>query len=209
VSSTGALRKKSSNVKGHQDDGAKRSRLAFEAQLNCYCDDLAKEAITAVILDNNARGTEGRQPLPLEQARVYLGDEKQTTDLAKTLRFHVGRAQARDFYASEDVMTNATFDTVCWEDLHHTLEKKPKMYQLWYGKQGSGFCGTGEMLKRWKEDESGLCPNCGREEDAGHLNRCGNPNRRRLLSSSIDELTDWMEGHHTHPELAHWIPLYL
>lgn len=86
------------------------------------------------------------------------------------------------------------------------------MYQLWYGKQCLGYCGTGLMLKRWgnhkKVDTS--CPNCGKaDEDAHHLNQCGSPDRRRLLAEHIVEIEEWMKGHCTHPELQQWLPIYL
>ena len=84
------------------------------------------------------------------------------------------------------------------------------MYQLWYGKQCSGYCGTGEMLRRWDKEANASCPNCGaHNETAGHLNRCGSPERRQLLAKHIEEIEEWMKTHSTHPELQRWIPLYL
>ena len=80
--------------------------------------------------------------LLLESASVVIGKNKQTTDLAKGLRYFIGKATAREFYATRNskghnIMDKETFDTVTWEDLRDTLALKPKMYQLWFGKQGS------------------------------------------------------------------------
>ena len=86
--------------------------------------------------------------LPLEDASVTFGDVKQTSDVTKELRFHVGRQKARKLYSELSIMDNTTFDSVAWLDLQWTLERKPWMYQLWFSKQGSGYCGTGEMLHR-------------------------------------------------------------
>ena len=83
------------HVKGHQDDGIERFRLGFKAQLNCYCDELAKGAVTGVVIQQDRRGTDVRQVLSLERARVYFGDRKQTTDMAKSLCYHVNQARAR------------------------------------------------------------------------------------------------------------------
>eukprot|EP00984_Skeletonema_dohrnii_P013730 scaffold5718_cov112-Skeletonema_dohrnii-CCMP3373.AAC.7 len=70
-----------------------------------------------------------------------------------------------------------------------------RMYQLWYGKQCSGFCGTGQMISRWDPDASESCPNCGRFETADHLTQCDNRIRRDLLKEGIRDLDDWMSWH--------------
>ena len=55
------------HVKAHQDDFVDRSTLSLPAQLNCFCDDLAKRAVNAAILS-----------IPLEQAALSIdGDNKQ------------------------------------------------------------------------------------------------------------------------------------
>ena len=84
------------------------------------------------------------------------------------------------------------------------------MYQLWFGKQNSGYCGTGQWLRRWDPTASSKCPNCGQlQEEAGHLNRCKDPGRERLLEEKLVHLQQWMEEHLTHPELVYWIPRYI
>ena len=127
------------HVKAHQDDYRRRDRLSLAARLNCECDDLAKAAVIEVIFDDCYGGITERQPLPLEPARVFIAGQKQTTDLAKAMRFHVGRARAKQFYSDEDIMTEDEFEEVSWSDLGNTIQKKPKMYQLWLGKQGSRY----------------------------------------------------------------------
>ena len=44
-------------------------------------------------------------------------------------------------------MDNEMFHMVTWDDIQDTLALKPKMYQLWFAKQGSDHCRTGVMLK--------------------------------------------------------------
>ena len=197
------------HVTAHQDDYRRRDRLSLAAQLNCECDDLAKAAVIEAIFDDQHSGINKRQTLPLESARVFISDVKQTTDLARAMRFHVGRARAKQFYADEDIMSEDDFEEVSWPDLGNTIQRKPKMYQLWLGKQGSGYCGTGKMLQRRDKSADSSCPNCGRMEDTQHLCRCRDSGRRQLLRDSVDSLREWMRDQHTHPEIAHWIPLYI
>ena len=106
-------------------------------------------------------------------------------------------------------MDHATFDSVAWPDVRRTLDRKPWMYQLWFIKQGSGYCGTGEMLHRWDNSAKAHCPNCGRFETAAHLNRYPNADRTWLLGRSIDDLTSWMKKNYTHPELVEHVPEFL
>ena len=199
------------HVKAHQDDYKKRRDLPLDAQLNCFCDDLAKEAVIEGIMNGIQKGA----TLPLESASVFIGSNKQTTDLAKGLRYFIGKATAREFYATpnskgHNIMDTEVFDTVAWEDLRDTLALKPKMYQLWFGKQGSDHCGTGAMLKRWDKSADSRCPNCRKaNEDADHLNKCRDTGRQQMLLKCIKELKDWMIDNNSYPELTEWIPQYL
>ena len=52
---------------------------------------------------------------------MYIGDDKQTTELAKGIQYSTRKAQAKEFYASRDILDAATFESAAWEDLHETL----------------------------------------------------------------------------------------
>ena len=41
------------------------------------------------------------------------------------------------------------FEVVDWDAIKLTLKGKSKMYNLWYGKQCSGWCSTNKKLKQW------------------------------------------------------------
>jgi len=108
------------------------------------------------------------------------------------------------------VMTAEAFDLVQWDDIRSALEQKPRMYQLWYAKQGSGYCGTGKNMKQWQMTTNSRCPNCNKpKEDAVHLNICGSKERKQLLQRSICDIEVWMEEHNTHPDIIEFVPLYL
>ena len=135
------------HVKGHQDSIRRYADLSFEAKMNTECDRWAKEAIINYVFSDfhGSIGSIDRdlQILPLESARVFLGGVKQTTDIAKGLRASRGRERAKAFYAKEGVFDNRTFDSIDFDAIQSVLKSKPQMYNLWYGKQCSGFCGTG------------------------------------------------------------------
>ena len=63
---------------------------------------------------------------------------KQTTDVSKGLKRDIGRQQARSFYQRTNLLSEKVFDIVDWDAIELVLKGKPKMYNLWYGKQCSG-----------------------------------------------------------------------
>ena len=156
-----------------------------------------------------------RATLPLESASIFIGENKQTSDLTKGLRYYIGKATAEEFYAKpnpkgQNIMDNETFKIVMREDLQDTLALKPKMNQLRFSKQGSDHCGMGKMLKRWEKSANSRCPNCGiLNKDAGHLNRCTDNDRRLMLIKCIKEIKEWVIKNIIYPELIKWVPQYL
>ena len=71
---------------------------------------------------------------------MYWG-VKQTTDLAKGLRNTIGTANALAHYKEQQIFDKVTFESIDFEPIKMVLAAKLKMYNLWYGKQCSGFYG--------------------------------------------------------------------
>ena len=76
-------------VRAHPDNSKQRSAHSIEAQLKCRCDDLAKAAVCEAM--SEIPGTPRSYILPLEDVSIFIDDVKQTTDVAKDLRHHIGR----------------------------------------------------------------------------------------------------------------------
>ena len=174
---------------------------------------MAKDAVkeARVAIDDDGLVKDSRTDrLPLELASLMIGTIKQTTDVAKDLRYLIGKSRAKPLMTKTGVMSADAFDLVQWDDLQRALDSKPRMYQLWYANQGSGYCGTGKNMKQWKMATHSRCPNCNKhKEDAAHLNVCNSSERKRLLKRSIGELEEWMEEHNTHPDVLEFVPQYL
>ena len=62
-------------------------------------------------------GTPRSYILPLEDVSIFINDIKQTTDVAKDPRHHIGRRSARKLYQELNIMENVTFDSVAWDDI--------------------------------------------------------------------------------------------
>ena len=151
------------HVKAHQDEKMPWDKILFEEQQNYHCDKMAKEAIQNHLtlrveyeIEERTYVPPDTSRLPLELAMVSIAGVKQTTDVGKGLKKVIGHRQAEDFNAKQNKegkgqVPDEVFDRVDWEAIDLTLAAKPKMYNLWYGKQCSGWCEVGSKLKYWEE----------------------------------------------------------
>jgi len=208
-------------VESHQDRYKMWWQLSTEQQLNCICDELAKEAVRQSF--GFSVRTAPQLRLPRESAAVFVAGMKQTTDVAQDVRFELSRVAAERFYTAPlggrrpDGSRRPgglgwsleSFQAVDWAMLDATLAKKPQMYKQWLAKQGSGFCGTQQMVAHWDSSRDGRCPNCQRPEPASHLNLCPDADRTRLLRDMANQLGSWLEKNYAHPELLEWLPRYI
>ena len=208
-------------VESHQDDFKLWHQLTLEQQLNCECDILAKQAVESSLSPRSPRYS--HQRLPRESAAVFVHGIKQTSDVAKDVRFALGQVEAERFYTASLGerrpdgsrkkgglgWSKASFHAVDWRALDATLDTKPWMYRQWLAKQSSGFCGTQRMVARWDSARDGLCPDCGKQERASHLCLCSNAERTLLFTQMADRIGVWLSNNFAHPELAYWIPRYI
>ena len=126
------------------------------------------------------------------------------------LKQDIGRHQAREFYKGKQLLAEKIFDVVYWDTIELMLEDKPKLYNLWYGKQCSGWCGTSTKLKEWGQTTDSRCPNYrGLSKDASHLTVCPCANQTGLFKVKVRKLEERVHRHHTDQELAPLITEYM
>ena len=87
-------KKMSANIKYHHVDGHMDKYLLFhqmtlEQKMNTRCHRLVKKAVHRVIVTGMRR--EEKQLLPREDVAVFVDNRKLTRDLAKTVRYKVGK----------------------------------------------------------------------------------------------------------------------
>jgi hypothetical protein len=86
------------------------------------------------------------------------------------------------------------------------------MYKIWRSKPHTGFCGTRVQVGEYSglECPDKKCPNCGHREMAEPILLCPNKDRRRLLTETTANLSEWLnQDYLTNLELAYWIPKYI
>ena len=205
------------HVGAHADDHNEWSNLTLEEQLNCRCDELAKDAVHLAL---SAPSSTTRFLFPREGVAVFVGGNKQTSDVAPSIRFHVGQMEARQaltqpYFVQGKLkappMSPAQFDSIDWVSRHRALSTSPDMYRIWLAKQTNNFSATGVQLSRYgMAIDEDRCPNCRtRGERSDHLCRCPDPGRTRLYKEQIQELEDWLIKSYAHPEIVYFLPKYL
>ncbi len=213
------------DVDAHADERQQWERLTIAQQINCRCDLLAKRAVSTAISLGSA--IPQRFLFPNEGVAVFVNGWKQTSDLSLSVRFEVGKREARKVLTQPYTvggqlkpapLSCEQFDEIDWVSRDRALTHGD-MYKTWLTKQTSNFCGSGVQVARYAGDTSGIssmelvqdcCPNCGMKgERASHLCCCPDPDRTRLYKEQIEELETWMIKAYGHPELVYFLPKYL
>ena len=98
-------------------------QMMLEQQMNYWCDKEANKAVERSIQHKFV--TEGKQLLPGEDAAVFVGGKKLTSDLSRAVRLETSREKAKEFLINECKWSAEQFDEVDWGLLDATLDKKP------------------------------------------------------------------------------------
>jgi hypothetical protein len=103
---------------------------------------------------------------------------------------------------SKNRFGQATSADVDWEACGQAMASSSLTTRHWIVKHTSGMCGTGKMMKLWKQRSSSKCPRCEAPvEDAAHVWRCPQPEAKAVWEQSIDGLREWMTKQKTHPAI--------
>ena len=66
----------------------------------------------------------------------------------------------------------------------------------------SGWCATGEMMKRWDKSLVAMCPRCGQHsEDTDHILKCQTIGAVKTWNSSVGSMQSWLDANTTCPDL--------
>lgn len=93
------------------------------------------------------------------------------------------------------------FHRVDWWSFDFKLSKQSKMISIRLEKQASSFCGTRLMTSQIFNNDENCCPNCLLPNECFyHLKE-----RTWQFHESIEQLEKWLDGRHTHPDIAFWV----
>ena len=199
------------HVKSHMDNMLSWEQLSLEQQLNCDCDVLAKASVTRALDTARDKTPQHAGLLPTEAVGLFVNQHKITSDPTNSLRYLLGKQEARRFLTTEQEWTEDQFDSVGWDWLHQVLASKLIMFHLWLSKQHSNFCATGLQMKRCKLSDDDRCPSCwSHRERARHLCECPSDSRTQLFLDNVADLDSWLTlNNNTDSELAYWLIKYI
>ena len=91
---------------------------------------------------------------------------------------------------------------VDWEANQAAMKSVPQSKRQWVTKFESGICGTGRMMKLWKQRVIDNCPRCGvPKETTTHIIKCQSVGAQTVWEKSMSELNKWLVENNTCPDL--------
>ena len=197
-----------SHVKAHQDEEEDWTQLTRESQLNCGCDYGAKKRIYSSDPPEELR----QRAFPLEPITLFVGDEKITSESGPVIRFAAHKQEARSLFSSLQILRPDQFDAVAWAQIHRSLHRAPKMFQMFAFKQVFNVSAVfNNLSKQDKYKHLGrMCPCCTYQvETAGHILFCEEEGRVKNFLRQAEVLANWLREVGTDWELSELIVAFV
>ena len=116
---------------------------------------------------------------------------------------HIEGKELLEYWESKERFGTGSAEVIHWEAVGKAMSAVGRTRRQWVVKHASGFCATGKMLQRWKQQESAKCPRCEVSvEDARHVWLCKGEGVQTRWEQSIRKLRVWMTMQKTQPNLA-------
>ena len=192
------------HIKGHQDGKKKLEDLTRLELLNVEVDLYAKEFWVEKYdqtTDMQRRYFKYRTPMGMWNISV-LGT-RVVTKLFTCLRESIEGGKAAEYWVlNKKRFTETSYFEVDWEANKQAMESVGLARRHWVTKFESGFCGTGRMMKIWKQRVIDNCPRCGAaNETTTHILRCPAASAYKSWEKSLVSLEDWLVEKKTCPDL--------
>ena len=129
------------HISAHQNDLREWTELTLFEKGNCLCDDLAKGTLKDAIL------TKAIPPeLPILSWNIRLHGKLVYNEIGHTIRKSIAKKKLIP-YMEHLGLPDFMFERIDWTLLGDTLHAFPEVFQLWYSKHISNFCGIGSQMK--------------------------------------------------------------
>jgi hypothetical protein len=183
------------HVKGHQDDAKSQEELDQWSLWNIQMDAEAKQ------FWKTAKHQYIDPLLCGEPWRTTLDGRKMTSNLRERLREACCTPPAMAYWDRKGRFGSFSSNDIDWDVVGAAMKQSKPHRQRWVSKTISGFCATGQMMKRRKERDTDACPRCGAPENVQHIWKCTHYTND-LWESSMKNVKDWLLANQTHPEIA-------
>jgi len=125
-------------VEAHQYDSVAFENLPLAAQLNTLVEKLAKNALQAAWLNRQFISN----LFPFEPVQFSVQNNKIASSPKSTIMAVWSDDTAQDVFHNRNIINCSKFDLIWWDVVETTMNSFPKMFQVWWTKQVSRFCGT-------------------------------------------------------------------
>ena len=99
-------------------------------------------------------------------------------------------------------MTEEGYFQVDWEANKLAMKESRIVRRHWITKFESGWCGTGTMMKMWKQRLVSNCPRCyAKNESTTHILQCNSTAAQLTREESMDKLGEWLRSSKTCPDI--------
>ena len=151
------------HIKGHQDNKKKLEDLTRLELLNVEVDSYAKEFwVEKYDQTTDIQRRYFKYKTPMGMWNISILGTRVVTKLFTCLRESIAGGKAAEYWVlNKERFTNTSFFEVDWEATKQAMESVGLSRRHWVTKFESGFCGTGRMMKIWKQRVIDNCPRCG------------------------------------------------
>jgi hypothetical protein len=130
---------------------------------------------------------------------LWIGPRKLCRNLRDQITDFILGTKAKEYWDSRNCFGQATSADVDWEACGQAMASASTTTRHWIVKHTAGICGSGKMMKVWKQRSSSKCPRCEAPvEDAAHIWRYPQREANAVWEQSIDGLREWMIKQKTH-----------
>ena len=132
--------------------------------------------------------------------------ESNTSD---SIQFWVPQKLAKELLFKLGILTPLVFKEVYWWLVYDTLQKVPRLFQLWACKQVINISGTNLIQSRYKIHHYPTCTSCDQcVETCAHVLSYNEAGRVDSLYQYINILDKWIKKVCTHTQLCKYILQY-
>jgi len=190
-------------VKGYQDVWGNIGKLDRLALLNIEVDYWAKEFWAERVEDHKYF----TYTTPKGMWRISMLGYRVCKNIMQYLRESIEGGKVAEYWiCKRKRMTEQGYFQVDWEANKAAMQAVPVSRRHWVSKFESGMCGSGKMMKIWKQRLVDNCPRCNAEcETPTHILQCQSSSAKITWDKSMVKLTEWMKTNKTCPDIIRLI----
>jgi hypothetical protein len=191
------------HIKGHQDDTKELNELDRLSVLNVEADLYAKYYWDERYGDKEKMPMYCKYVIPKGMWEISLMGNRICKDLFEYLREGIQAKNALEYWVKRKKrFTYSSFLEVDWDANKRAFKSVSITRRHWVTKFEAGICGTGRMMKLWKQRVIDNCPKC-REpnETTTHVLQCKSEATNAIWEKSLESLEGWLRENNTCPDI--------